>query len=135
MSRILIVDDDYDIVDSLSIILEANDFEVEAKMDTEDLSTYVADYNPDLIILDIMFPEDAQGGFAAARELSKSERLRHIPILLLSAVNQRSNMSFAFSDADISDDFMPVNAFIEKPVEPKLLLARIQELLHPPATG
>jgi hypothetical protein len=46
---------------------------------------------------------------------------------MLSAVNQKSNLSFGFSDSDISDDFMPVKAFIEKPVEPKILLEKIRQ--------
>lgn len=52
-------------------------------------------------------------------------------MLLLSAVNEQSDMSFGFSESDISDDFMPVEAFIEKPVEPAILLSRIKELLSP----
>jgi CheY-like chemotaxis protein len=85
--------------------------------------------NPDLIILDVIFPEDPQAGFVAARELRRHEKIGKIPVLMLSAVNQQSKMSFGFSDKDISDDFMPVNAFIEKPVEPKILLSKIKQLL------
>jgi hypothetical protein len=44
-------------------------------------------------------------------------------------VNQLSKMSFGFSDADISEDFMPVKAFIEKPVEPTALISKVNELL------
>ncbi len=129
MTKILIIDDDHDIVDNLSLILEANDYEVAAKMDTDNLVSAVMDVNPDLIILDIMFPEDPQAGFTAARDLRKNRKVGGIPVLLLSAVNHKSNMAFGFSDADISEDFMPVEAFIEKPVEPKILLNRISELL------
>ena len=50
-------------------------------------------------------------------------------MLLLSAVNQLSKMSFGFSETDISEDFMPVKGFIEKPVEPAVLLAKVNELL------
>jgi hypothetical protein len=49
--------------------------------------------------------------------------------LFLSAVNQMSKMSFGFSETDISEDFMPVKGFIEKPVEPAVLLSKIDELL------
>jgi CheY-like chemotaxis protein len=131
MANILLIDDDPDIVDSLTMILEGNGHQVSVKGDTDDIVEGVMKVNPDIIILDIMFPEDPQAGFTAARELERSEKVRDIPVLLLSAVNQRSNMSFGFSDADISDDFMPVEAFIEKPVEPAVLLAKIGELLKP----
>lgn len=131
MAKILIVDDDQDIVDSLTVILESRDYQVAVKPDTDNIVEDVMDINPDLIILDIMFPEDPQAGFIAARALSKNASLKKIPILVLSAVNQRSDLSFGFSEADISDDFLPVEAFIEKPVEPKILLDRIDQLLTP----
>ena len=51
-------------------------------------------------------------------------------ILVLSAVNQRSNLSLSFSESDISDDFMPVQGFLEKPVEPRVLLEKINEVLR-----
>ncbi|MCZ7581901.1 MAG: response regulator [Deltaproteobacteria bacterium] len=130
MAKIFIIDDDQDITDSLTMILEGNGHAVESKADTDNLVSAIMDAGPDVIILDIMFPEDPQAGFKAARVLHKDERVRAIPVLFLSAVNQ-SIPTFSFSDSDISDDFMPVEAFIEKPVEPKILLAKIDALLAP----
>jgi CheY-like chemotaxis protein len=129
MAKILIVDDDIDIVDSLKMILENNGHEVTVKTDPDNLAASVMQVNPDLIILDIIFPEDPNAGFTAARELHKIEKVKEIPVLLLSAVNKLSEMSFGFSETDISEDFMPVKGFIEKPVEPSVLLAKIAELL------
>ena len=51
--------------------------------------------------------------------------------MLLSAVNIKSDLAFGFSEADISEDFMPVEAFIEKPIEPADLLAKVEALLSP----
>ena len=129
MTKILIIDDDRDIVENLEMILEAHGYEVAIKWDTDNLENEVRRINPDLIILDIMFPEDPQAGFSAARMLRKHKEFQKIPVILLSAVNQRSNLSFGFSDSDISEDFMPVSSFIEKPVEPKVLLNKIKEFL------
>ncbi len=129
MAHILIVDDDLDIIDSLKMILEANGHQISVKTDTGNIVQSVMETAPDLIILDIIFPENPNAGFDAARELHKDEAVKHIPVLLLSAVNQLSKMSFGFSEADISDDFMPVNGFIEKPVEPTVLIAKVNELL------
>ena len=130
MAKILIIDDDKDIIDSLTLVLEASGYQVESKMDTDNLIADVKTANPDLIILDVIFPEDPQAGFKAARELHKNEDLGHIPVLLLSAVNIKSNLAFGFSESDISEDFMPFEAFIEKPVEPQVLLERIRNLLQ-----
>jgi len=129
MANILIVDDDLDIIDSLKMILEANGHQVSVKTDPDNLVESVKQSPPDLIILDIIFPENPNAGFAAARELHKVEKVKDIPVLLLSAVNQLSKMSFGFSETDISEDFMPVKGFIEKPVEPLVLIARINEIL------
>ena len=129
MSKILIVDDDHDIIDSLTMILEGNGYEVVAETDTDDIVAKAKEHNPDLIILDIIFPDDDQAGFKAARLLHADEQARVIPVLMLSAVNQRSALGFSFSERDISEDFMPVGGFIEKPVEPDELLGRIKGLL------
>lgn len=129
MSKIMIIDDDRDIIESIRMILEANDYTVASKMDTANLLTDIKAEAPDLILLDIVFPEDAQAGFKAAREIARQDDLKHIPILILSAVNQLSNLGFSFNEDDISNDFMPVKGFIEKPVEPEVLLTKIQTLI------
>ncbi len=129
MASILIIDDDLDIVDSMTMILEANGHKVSVKTDTDNVVDHAKEINPDLIILDIMFPEDPHAGFSAARSLQADVKIKDIPVLLLSAVNQRSNLSFGFAESDISDDFMPVEGFLEKPVEPSVLLAKVAELL------
>jgi CheY-like chemotaxis protein len=129
MANILIVDYDLDIIDNLKMILESNGHQISVKTDTDDLMESVKQTLPDLIILDIIFPENPNAGFAAARELHKVDKVKDIPVLLLSAVNQMSKMSFGFSETDISEDFMPVKGFIEKPVEPAVLLAKVNELL------
>ncbi len=128
MTKIMIIDDDQDIIDSISMILEANDYTVVAKMDTDDLIPAIESENPDIILLDIVFPEDAQAGFKAAREIALQETLKHIPVLILSAVNQLNNLGFSFNENDISQDFMPVSGFIEKPVEPDVLLDKIKSI-------
>ena len=129
MARILIIDDDLDIIDSITLILEGHGHQVVAKTDTEGLSEFVKAQHPDLILLDIIFPDDPQAGFKAARELANDVDLRAIPVLVLSAVNERTNLGFSFSERDISDDFLPVQGFLEKPVEPQVLLEKIRTLI------
>ena len=130
MARILIVDDDRDIVESLTLILEGNGHEVQVRGDTDDIVASVKASRPDLVVLDVIFPEDPQAGFKAARALARDRDVADIPVLLLSAVNQRSNLGFSFTEKDISEDFLPVGGFLEKPVEPAKLLAKIQQLLN-----
>jgi DNA-binding response OmpR family regulator len=131
MAKVLLIDDDEDIIDNLRMVLEKNGFTVKVKRDTQRIVEDVAAIDPDVIILDVMFPEDPYAGFKAARELKADERLSRIPILVLSAVNQRSGQAFGFSDTDLSEDFLPAQAFIEKPIEPAALVARINAVLKP----
>jgi two-component system sensor histidine kinase/response regulator len=122
----MIIDDDRDMIDSIRMILQANDYVVVSKMDTDNLIPAIEAENPDIILLDIVFPEDAQAGFKAARMIAQQEALNNIPVLILSAVNQLSNLGFSFTENDISHDFMPVSGFIEKPVKPEVLLEKIK---------
>ena len=128
MSKVMIIDDDRDMIDSITMILEANDYVVVAKMDTDNLIPAIEAENPDIILLDIVFPEDAQAGFKAARAIAQQETLKNTPVLILSAVNQLSNLGFSFTESDISNDFMPVSGFIEKPVKPDVLLEKIKSV-------
>ena len=131
MAKVLIIDDDEDIIQNLTVVLEKSGHSVHVKRDTERVTAEVAAVNPDVIILDVMFPEDPYAGFKAAREIKADPKLSAIPILVLSAVNQRAGQAFGFSESDLSPDFLPAQAFIEKPVEPKVLLERIESVLTP----
>lgn len=128
MSKIMIIDDDRDMVESISLVLEANNYQVVSKMDTDNITASIESENPDVILLDIVFPEDANAGFKAARSIAAQESIKNIPVLILSAVNQLSNLGFSFTDNDISSDFMPVKGFIEKPVKPDELLEKIKQI-------
>ncbi len=131
MPKVLIIDDDEDIIENLTMVLGKAGHVVKVKRDTEKIAAEVAAIDPDVIILDVMFPQDPYAGFNAARELKGDKKLAHIPILVLSAVNQRSGQSFGFSDSDLSPDFLPAQAFIEKPIEPRVLIERIRAVLQP----
>ena len=129
MARILIIDDDADVVESLTMVLEGNGHQVAARYETANLLAAVQEVHPDLIILDVVFPDDDQAGFKAARLLAGDGSVQHIPVLMLSAVNQLSHLGFSFSEKDISRDYLPVAGFLEKPVEPAPLLAKVAALL------
>jgi CheY-like chemotaxis protein len=129
MRKIYIVDDDRDIVEAMSIVLKKNGYEVLAQYDDEDLEKNLKQTKPDLIILDVMFPEDSSAGFQIARRLKDDAGLGAIPILMLSAVNDKGIYVGKFSNKDIDESFLPVNAFLEKPVGPTQLLAKVAEIL------
>ena len=129
MEKIYIIDDDQDIVESISMVLKADGYEVKAQYNDEDVVENVLKYNPDLIILDVIFPEDHSAGFKMARELKSNAELVKIPIVMLSAVNEKGIFMGRFNDQDIDQSWLPVNKFLDKPVQPKDLLWLVKSLL------
>ena len=100
---------------------------VGTKTDTEGVEEYLQQDTPDLLILDVMFPDNSSAGLDAARRIRESKGLENLPIIMLSGVNQEFPMHF--SDDAIDDDWMPVQRFVEKPVEMEKLFEAIRQLL------
>ena len=132
MKKIYIIDDDRDIVESMTMVLKANGFDVDAQYNDENVIENVTQYNPDLIILDVMFPENSSAGFNIARDLKRNNKLINIPIIMLSAVNERGIYLGRFADQDIDESWLPVSKFLDKPVQPKELLMQVKSLLNIP---
>lgn len=122
MSRVLVVDDDPDIVFALSILLRKEGYEVETAASRAEGKRALVTFDPHLLILDVMM-EEADDGIAMAQELRREGR--RVPILMLTSVGRVTGMSF-----DRDDDLVPVDAFVEKPVRPEDLLAQVRALLH-----
>jgi DNA-binding response OmpR family regulator len=83
---------------------------------------------PDLVILDVMFPEDNFAGFELARAMCKSRDLNRIPILMLTGVNEKLGMRLDTRDTDNS--FLPVTDFLQKPVNLDELVSKAKSLLQ-----
>jgi len=129
MKKIYIIDDDRDIVESMSMVLKANGYEVSAQYNDENVVENVLKYNPDLIILDVMFPENNSVGFEIAREIKGNDKLTNIPIIMLSAVNEKGIYVGRLTSQDINESWLPVNIFLDKPVQPKELLLQVKSML------
>lgn len=125
--KILIIDDDRDIIEALTMVLESRGYETVSTVTTKGALALVKSEKPDVIILDVMFPESSSEGFDLAREISRDEEGRKVPILMLSAVNARFNLGFSNKDRD--ENWLPVAEFMEKPVQPEKLLNRLEELI------
>ena len=125
-TKILVVDDDIDIRDSLQAILEGEDYEVETAAGKKEGWEKVKAGKPDLMILDVMMAT-WQDGFEMARELKKDPEFSSIPILMLTGVKDRTGIDFKSSARD--DEWNPVETFLEKPIQPDVLIAEIEKLL------
>ena len=126
--RIYVIDDDRDIVEAIKTILTKNGYEVGCQYDNENVVANAEAFKPDAIILDVIFPEDDSAGFDVARDLKKSRATANVPILMLSAINEKGVYGGSFSNRDRDDMFLPVDEFVEKPISPTHLLEKIARL-------
>jgi len=129
--KVLVIDDDPDLVESIRITLEANNYEVySAENGTEGLRL-VKEIHPDLIVLDVMMDTITEG-FQVSYQLrsrdpqSEYKEYSDIPIIMLTGISQKMHMKFS---TETDEDFLPVNEFIEKPIRLEALLARVKKLI------
>jgi CheY-like chemotaxis protein len=127
--HILIVDDDPDMVEALSMPLEANGYRISHAANGALGLKMVRELKPDLIILDVMM-ETATAGFQVSLALRspdpKSEYVAYkdIPILILTSIHSTTPLRFG-----PDQDYLPVEAFIDKPVDPDRLVVQVGRLL------
>jgi DNA-binding response OmpR family regulator len=121
--KILIIDDDVDLVEVIRLTLETKGLEViDAQDGTRGLSMAERE-KPDLIILDVMM-ETIDEGFYVAHKLRSNPLVANIPILMLTAVGQETGYHYE-KDSGI----LPVDEFIEKPIMPDSLVNIVQKHL------
>ena len=125
MSKILIIDDDRDFLYATRIVLESKGFEVEAATTPEEGISKVLNTEPDLVVLDVILVSDL-GGFEVARTLREEHNLKELPILMLTAVHGVKKVPYRFAP---DEEYLPVDVFIDKPVEPETLVETIKEML------
>ena len=126
MAKVMIVDDDLDFVDSVSRLLKGKGHELTTVYDTKGVIEQLERDPHDVLILDVMFPEDAAAGFHLAQEIRRHESLSRLPVLILSAINTKFPMGFG--PGDIDDVWMPVQDFLEKPIDFDVLADKVEML-------
>jgi DNA-binding response OmpR family regulator len=122
--KILIVDDDPDLVEAVTMILESKGFEVTAAYGGIEGIQKAETEKPDLIVLDVMMPD--KDGYAVCKELKTHPHLKEIPILLLTAVVSKISTTRYTQRMGLETE---ADDFIDKPVEPALLVKRVEALL------
>ena len=124
--KILVVDDDPDILDALSMILESQGYQVVTARDgVEGLANLKAE-KPDLLVLDLLMPK--MDGFAVCKELQDPRwaKYRGIPILILTSVREEASRRRYELETGLELD---VDDYVEKPISPDILLERVGRLL------
>jgi CheY-like chemotaxis protein len=132
MPKILVIEDDRDMVAAIRMPLEANGYEVLAAATGEEGLQKVKEAEPDLIILDVMM-ETTTAGFQVSLQLrnpdpeSELAAYRHIPILMLTAIHTTTSLRFGPDEA-----YLPVDDFVDKPIDPDVLLKKVRALIQQP---
>ncbi len=124
--KILVVDDDPDILDAVALILESQGYEVVTARDgVEGLATLKAE-EPDLMILDLLMPK--MDGFAVLKELQNPRwaKYRETPILVLTSVREEASRRRYELETGVELD---VDDYLEKPMAPEILLERVAKLI------
>ncbi len=130
--KILLVDDDVDLVETIAQALSFHGFEIEKAHSGRDGLKSILAFRPDLVILDIMMESDT-AGFEVVnlirnkRTESRYAEVSEVPIILLTAINQVTNSRFSLNEAQ---SFLPeISGFITKPFKIDDLLAKVNSVL------
>ena len=129
MTKILIIDDDPDIILAVRLTLEAAGYQViEAHNGVEGLKKVKAE-SPDLIILDVMMDTTTEGFQVTLRlrspdPASEYAAFRDIPIMMLTAIHSTTPLRFG-----PDEDYLPVDDFVDKPIDPDELVRKVAALL------
>jgi len=125
MAYLLIVDDDMEFASAVSTVLRGQGYEVGIETDCARTIGRIGERRPDVVILDVMFPENDKAGFEMARSIRRT--YGKLPVLLLTAVNQSFPLGFGRNDLDST--WLPAMDFVEKPVDFSLLSRKVSDIL------
>ena len=125
--KILIVDDDPDVTHAMKTIFEVKQYQVRTAVNSKEAAKLLEQERPDLIVLDVMM-DTMREGFIFDRQLKKDPNYKDIPVLMLTAVKEKTGLDFKSEAGD--PDWLPVEDFLDKPVKPDVLLKTVERLLQ-----
>lgn len=120
MAKIAIIDDDPDILDASTLILQSKGYDAITATNPDDGYKIIKEQNPDLIILDVMMNEPDDGFFLAQK--LRREKIE-TPIIMYTSVSKTLGLEFA------AGEMIPVDEFVEKPISPETLIDKVEKLL------
>ena len=123
MAKILVVDDDPDFVEITRMILEAHGYEVGSAANGDEALSKMKEEPPDLVILDVMM-SGVLDGVNLSHEMNDEPALRRVPIVMVSSI-----ASSAQAGMFPTDEYIPIDDWISKPVQPKTLLEKVDRHL------
>ncbi len=126
-AKILVVDDDPDILEAIRAILEAHSHQVVTARDGGEGLDKLKEERPDLMILDLLMPR--MDGFAVLKELQDPRRSKYgnIPVLILTSVKEDASRRRYELETGLE---LNVDDYVEKPIDPHTLVRRVEKLLE-----
>ncbi|HYL80742.1 MAG TPA: response regulator [Candidatus Acidoferrum sp.] len=125
--KVLVIDDDVQLVETVKTLLQSVGFEVASAYQAEKGVELARQIKPDLILLDVMFAgPPGPDGIEVSRRLQQDSELKDIPVIILSGVRKVLDLPYKIGP---DETWMPVKAFLEKPIKPDRLLQEIQKVL------
>jgi DNA-binding response OmpR family regulator len=121
MSRILIIDDDPDLVSVAEIYLKNSGYEVASACNKTEGRKAVGEYKPDLILLDVMMDTE-DDGITLAQDLRRDGI--GIPIIMLTSMGTITGIEFGRDN-----EIVPVDEFLNKPVDSEILIEKVKKLI------
>jgi len=131
--RVLLVDDDVDFLNAVRLTLEAAGYDVISAHTGEDAIGLLRDASVDVAILDLMM-EEPDSGIAVAHFLRRQPEMRGIPVILATAVTEKTGFRVSLDDPD-DRDWLQVDAWVDKPVDPQTLLREVGRLSRARQSG
>lgn len=119
MKRILVVDDDEEVLETTQLILEIGGYDVEALEDATMVFDRIADFEPDLVLLDIVLGK--YDGREICSQIKKHDDTRHIPVLMMSGL---------YAEQEIGSAEGAPDDFLTKPFKMDVLLEKIEILIR-----
>ena len=123
--NILLIDDDPDIHSAVRMILEPEGYKVHCSLTGAEGLSMARRARPSVILLDVMLTSPSEG-FHLAYEMKRDEALAGVPIIILSAIGQTMGMDYA---KELGTDYLPANAFVEKPFDATTLREAVRNVL------
>ncbi|MEK6794267.1 MAG: response regulator [Spirochaetota bacterium] len=126
-ATILVIDDDADIVEGMRILLESNGYAVLKAYEYANALTQARTASPAVIILDAMLMLNDTPGLNFPLDIRRSVATAHIPIFMITALDSADSDGF---NPGTEDEQVPIDAFEGKPVNPDVLLKKLDELVR-----